>query len=63
MPITEREKHKNNILIYLILLTIMKRKDYQSPTMTVVQLKHRSQILAGSQVQATMDDEWEEEDL
>jgi len=26
----------------------MNRKDYQKPTMKVVQLQHRSQILAGS---------------
>ena len=26
----------------------MKKKDYQTPTMQVVQLQHRSQILAGS---------------
>ena len=26
----------------------MKRKDYQKPTMTVVELRHRTQLLAGS---------------
>ena len=48
----------------------MKRKDYQKPTMKVVQLKHQSHILAGSatgNVSATMSgtftetDGWDEE--
>lgn len=30
----------------------MKKKDYQKPTMKVVQLKHQSHILAGSQVES-----------
>lgn len=30
----------------------MKRKDYQKPTMTVVELRHRTQLLTGS-VQAS----------
>ena len=30
----------------------MKRKDYERPTMQVVQLKHKCQILAGSGVEA-----------
>jgi hypothetical protein len=42
----------------------MKRKDYQKPTMKVVQLKHRSQILAGSQVESVgvQNYTWQEED-
>ena len=31
----------------------MNKKDYQTPTMKVVQLQQRSQILAGSGVDAT----------
>ena len=31
----------------------MKRKDYQRPTMQVVQLKHKCQILAGSPYETT----------
>ena len=41
----------------------MKKKEYERPTMQVVQLKQRSQILAGSvggNVNATMDGEFEE---
>jgi len=45
----------------------MKRKDYQKPTMEIVQLQQQSHLLAGStrgEVNATMNDEWvEEEDL
>ena len=42
----------------------MKKKQYERPTMQVVQLKQRSQILAGSeQVNATMSTEWEETDI
>ena len=42
----------------------MKRNDYQTPTMKVVQLKHRTQMpQASGGVQATMNDTWEEEDL
>ena len=40
----------------------MKRKDYEKPTMKVVQLKYRAQLLqASGQVQATMSSNWEEE--
>ena len=42
----------------------MKRKDYERPTMKVVQLKHKCQILAGSvqSRQATLQDYgWETE--
>lgn len=31
----------------------MKRKDYERPTMKVVQLKHKCQILAGSSYETT----------
>ena len=31
----------------------MKRKDYQRPTMLVVELKHKCQILAGSSYETT----------
>ena len=44
----------------------MKKKDYQKPTMEIVQLQQQSHLLqasASSQVNATMNDEWEEEDL
>ena len=44
----------------------MKRKDYLKPTMHVVQLQHQAHLLAGSasgQVNATMETEWEEEDI
>ena len=44
----------------------MIRKDYQRPTMRVVQLKQRHQLLAGSatgRVSATMDDTFTEEDI
>ena len=40
----------------------MKRKTYEEPTMQVVKLEQKSQILAGS-VSATMDDEFVEEDI
>lgn len=40
----------------------MKRKDYEKPTMQVVELQHRTMILAGSPV-ASMSVEYEEEDL
>ena len=42
----------------------MKRKKYEVPTMQVVKLKQRSQILAGSeQVNATMNGTFYEEDI
>ena len=42
----------------------MRRKDYEQPTMQVVQLEHQAHLLAGSEkVSATMDSEWEEEDV
>ena len=41
----------------------MKRKDYKKPTMQIVKLQQRAQLLAGSQVNATMNTEWEEEDI
>ena len=42
----------------------MKRKDYEKPTMKVVKLQHETHLLAGSaEVSATMNNEWEEEDI
>ena len=41
----------------------MKRKTYEEPTMQVVKLEQQPQLLAGSDVSATMDDEFVEEDI
>ena len=42
----------------------MKRKDYQKPTMKVVKLQHQTHLLQTSgQVNATMDNEWEDVDI
>lgn len=44
----------------------MKRKDYLKPTMHVVQLQHQTHLLQASvsgEVKATMNTEWEEEDI
>ena len=41
----------------------MKKKEYERPTTQVVQLKQRSQILAGSDVSATMPGTFTEEDI
>lgn len=47
----------------------MKRKDYQKPTMQVVELQQQAYLLAGSgqgksaEVTATMETEWEESDI
>jgi hypothetical protein len=42
----------------------MKRKDYQKPTMNIVKLQHQTHLLqASGQVNATMNTEWEEEDI
>ena len=42
----------------------MKKKEYERPTMQVVQLKQQPQLLAGSeQVNATMDGTWTEEGI
>ena len=44
----------------------MKKKEYERPTMQVVQLKQQQQLLAGSvngDVNATMIDTWTEEDI
>ena len=47
----------------------MKRKDYQKPTMNVVQLQHQTHLLAGSCVQSMRSgygeaqvDTWDEEE-
>ena len=42
---------------------MMKRKDYQNPTTKVVQLQHRTTLLAGSDIpsQSTVQDyEWQD---
>ena len=49
----------------------MKRKDYMKPTMDVVEVRIESHLLTASTdsrerrgtVDATMEDEWEEEDI
>lgn len=44
----------------------MNKKDYQRPTMKVVKLQHQAHLLQASvngQVNATMNDEWVEEDI
>ena len=42
----------------------MKRKDYEKPAMEVVELQHQTHLLqASGEVSATMNDEWEEEDI
>ena len=44
----------------------MKKKEYERPTMQVVQLKQQPTLLAGSatgDVNATMDDVWDENDI
>ena len=41
----------------------MQKKEYQSPTIDVVELKQQQQLLAGSDVSATMNDTWTEETL
>ena len=47
----------------------MKRKNYERPTMKVVQLKHKCQILVGSEVRSAgvqdytkqSDDDWDQQ--
>ncbi len=44
----------------------MKKKEYERPTMQVVQLKQQPTLLTGSatgDVNATMDDTWTEQDI
>ena len=43
----------------------MKRKDYEKPTMKVVQLRHTGMLMTsgGKNVNATMNDTWVEEDI
>ena len=42
----------------------MKRKDYMKPTTDVVEVRIESHLLtASTEVKATMDYEWEEEDI
>lgn len=40
----------------------MRKKLYEKPTMNIVKLQKQTHLLAGSQVGATMDDTWDEED-
>ena len=40
----------------------MRKKDYERPSIEVVELKQQPQLLAGS-VTATMDGTWTEEDI
>ena len=41
----------------------MKKKEYERPTMQVVQLKQTGMLMTSGNVNATMDGEWTEEDL
>ena len=41
----------------------MKKKEYLSPTIAVVELKQQQHLLAGSDVSASMDGTFTEEDL
>ena len=41
----------------------MKRKKYEKPSVEVVVMKQQPQLLAGSDVNATMNGTWEEEDI
>ena len=41
----------------------MKRKNYERPTMKVVKLQHHGMLMTSGQVQATMNDTWDEEDI
>lgn len=42
----------------------MKKKQYQKPTMQVFMMKQQQQLLqASGQVNATMGNEWEDEDI
>ena len=42
----------------------MKKKDYQTPTMNIVECEQETELLqASGQVNATMNSTWEEEDI
>ena len=41
----------------------MKRKDYERPTMKVVQLKQTGMLMTSGQVDATMNNVWDDEDI
>ena len=41
----------------------MKKKEYERPTMQVFELKQQPHLLAGSDVSATMNGTWEEEEI
>ena len=42
----------------------MKKKQYQKPTMNIVKLQQQTHLLqASGQVNATMDNEWEDVDI
>ena len=56
---TENDKTLFNIT-NILKQKSMKKKEYEKPTTQVVQLKQQPQLLAGSDVSATMDGEFEE---
>jgi hypothetical protein len=41
----------------------MKKKQYEKPSLEVVVLNQQTALLAGSEVQATMNETWEEVDI
>ena len=41
----------------------MKKKEYERPTMQVVQLKQTGMLMTSGQVDATMDGTWTEENI
>lgn len=41
----------------------MKRKEYESPTMDVVEVKQTGMLMTSGQVNATMNDTWTEQDI
>ena len=41
----------------------MKTKVYQRPTTKIVKLQHHGMLMTSGQVQATMNDTWDEEDI
>ena len=41
----------------------MNKKTYQKPTMQIVQLQHTQMLMTSGKVNATMNNEWVEEDI
>ena len=39
------------------------KREYEKPSMQVVKLQHTGMLMTSGQVRATMDREWEEEDI